>query len=203
MFGELLRDTALGRDDGLRGLLGLLALGRPQSTGVPKVCVYYSQSVSGLFVVKIEKTNSNSTRDFSKRITFTTVDPFVWSTLVVKARNPLRSLKKKATEDKENIILLPVDWGLSLKLKMSKIFFKGFLKLSRQKISKLESPSRWSHRRACPESREEGSETAGTWAPAHSSAEGPLTLHRTGARGSADVGNRGTAARPGAYRRHT
>ena len=30
-----------------------------------------------------------------------------------KSRNPLRSLKKKATEDKENIILLPVDSGLS------------------------------------------------------------------------------------------
>ena len=28
-------------------------------------------------VVKIEKTNSNSTRDFSKRINFTRVDPFV------------------------------------------------------------------------------------------------------------------------------
>ena len=26
VFGELLRDTALGRDDGLRGLLGLLVL---------------------------------------------------------------------------------------------------------------------------------------------------------------------------------
>ena len=26
MLGELLRDTALGRDDGLRGLLGLLVL---------------------------------------------------------------------------------------------------------------------------------------------------------------------------------
>jgi len=43
-------------------------------------------------VVKIAKTNSNSTRDFSKRINFTRVDPFVWSTLVVKIkkrRNPL------------------------------------------------------------------------------------------------------------------
>ncbi len=38
------------------------------------------------------------------------------STLVVKikkSRNPLRAHKKKATEDKENIILLPVDSGLS------------------------------------------------------------------------------------------
>ena len=46
-------------------------------------------------VVKIEKTNSNSTRDFSKRINFTRVDLFVWSTLVVKIkkrRNPLRSV---------------------------------------------------------------------------------------------------------------
>jgi len=63
-------------------------------------------------VVKIEKTNSNSTRDFSKRINFNRVDPFVGSTLVVKIkknRNPLRAF----TEDKENIILLPVDWGLS------------------------------------------------------------------------------------------
>jgi hypothetical protein len=42
-------------------------------------------------VVKIEKTNSNSTRDFSKSTNFTRVDPFVWSTLVVmikKRRNP-------------------------------------------------------------------------------------------------------------------
>jgi len=30
-------------------------------------------------VVKIEKTNSNSTRDFSKRINFTRVDLFFWS----------------------------------------------------------------------------------------------------------------------------
>jgi len=37
-------------------------------------------------VVKIEKTNSNSTRDFSRRINFTRVDPFVWSTLVVKIK---------------------------------------------------------------------------------------------------------------------
>jgi len=37
-------------------------------------------------VVKIEKTNSNSTRDFSKRINFTRVDLFVWSTLVVKIK---------------------------------------------------------------------------------------------------------------------
>ena len=37
-------------------------------------------------VVKIEKTNSKSTRDFSKRINFTRVDPFVWSTLVVKIK---------------------------------------------------------------------------------------------------------------------
>jgi hypothetical protein len=36
-------------------------------------------------VVKIEKTNSNSKKDQSKRINFTRVDPFVWSTLVVKA----------------------------------------------------------------------------------------------------------------------
>ena len=45
-------------------------------------------------VVKIEKTNSNSTRDFSKRINFTRVDLFFWSTLVVKIkkrRNPLRA----------------------------------------------------------------------------------------------------------------
>jgi hypothetical protein len=45
-------------------------------------------------VVKIEKTNSNSTRDFSKRINFNRVDLFVWSTLVVKIkkrRNPLRA----------------------------------------------------------------------------------------------------------------
>ena len=62
-----------------------------------------SQSVSGLFVVKIEKTNSNSTRDFSKRINFTRVDPFVWSTLVVKAG--IHSILKR---NKENIILLPV-----------------------------------------------------------------------------------------------
>jgi hypothetical protein len=43
-------------------------------------------------VVKIEKTNSNSTRDFSKRINFNRVDPFIGSTLVVKIkknRNPL------------------------------------------------------------------------------------------------------------------
>jgi len=46
-------------------------------------------------VVKIEKTNSNSTRDFSKSINFTRVDLFVWSTLVVKIkkrRNPLHIL---------------------------------------------------------------------------------------------------------------
>ncbi len=70
-------------------------------------------------VVKIEKTNSNSTRDFSKRINFTTVDPFVWSTLVVKIKKTQEStpsVLKRITEDKENIILLillPVDWGLS------------------------------------------------------------------------------------------
>jgi hypothetical protein len=43
-------------------------------------------------VVKIEKTNSNSTGDFSKRINFNRVDPFIGSTLVVKIkknRNPL------------------------------------------------------------------------------------------------------------------
>ena len=48
-------------------------------------------------VVKIEKTNSNSTRDFSKRMNFTRVDPFVWSTLVVKIkkrRNPLEHIEK-------------------------------------------------------------------------------------------------------------
>ena len=38
---------------------------------------------------------------------------FVWVNSCRKSRNPLRSLKKKATEDKENIILLPVDSGLS------------------------------------------------------------------------------------------
>jgi len=47
---------------------------RPESTGVPNICLV------------------NSCR---------------------KSRNPLRSLKKKATWDKENIILLPVDSGLS------------------------------------------------------------------------------------------
>ena len=60
-------------------------------------------------VVKIEKTNSNSTGDFSKRINFNRVDPFIGSTLVVKIkknRNPLRAFKNKATEDKDNIILL-------------------------------------------------------------------------------------------------
>jgi hypothetical protein len=38
------------------------------------------------------------------------------STLVVKikkSRNPLRAFKKKATEDKENIVLLPVASPLS------------------------------------------------------------------------------------------
>ncbi len=76
----------------------------PNRPGVPKV---FPDSC-----VKIEKTNSNSTRDFSKRINFTRVDPFVWSTLVVKIkkrRNPLRAYNR----DKEDIILLPVDWGLS------------------------------------------------------------------------------------------
>jgi hypothetical protein len=48
-------------------------------------------------VVKIEKTNSNCTRDFSKRINFTRVDPFVWVNSCRKSRIPLRSLKKKAT----------------------------------------------------------------------------------------------------------
>ena len=42
-------------------------------------------------VVKIEKTNSNSTRDFSKRINFTRVDLFVWSTLVVKIKKTQES----------------------------------------------------------------------------------------------------------------
>ena len=42
-------------------------------------------------VVKIEKTNSNSTRDFSKRIIFTRVDLFVWSTLVVKIKKTQES----------------------------------------------------------------------------------------------------------------
>ena len=37
----------------------------------------------------------------------------VWVNSLKKRRNPLRALKKKATEDKENIILLPVDSGLS------------------------------------------------------------------------------------------
>jgi len=82
---------------------------RPESTGAPKV---FPDSV-----VKIEKTKSNSTRDFSKWINFTRVDPFVWSTLVVKIKKTQESTPsflKKITEDKENIILLPVDWGLSL-----------------------------------------------------------------------------------------
>ena len=61
--------------------------------------------------VKIEKTNSNSTRDFSKRINFTRVDPFVWSTLVVKIKKTQEStpsvlvMPKKNNRDKENIIL--------------------------------------------------------------------------------------------------
>jgi hypothetical protein len=42
-------------------------------------------------VVKIEKTNSNSTRDFSKRINFTRVHLFVWSTLVVKIKKTQES----------------------------------------------------------------------------------------------------------------
>ncbi len=60
-------------------------------------------------VVKIEKTNSNSTRDFSKRINFTRVDLFVWSTLVVKIKKTQESTPsviKESNEDKENIILL-------------------------------------------------------------------------------------------------
>jgi hypothetical protein len=67
-------------------------------------------------VVKIEKTNSNSTRDFSKRINFTRVDLFVWSTLVVKIQKMQEStliILKRITEDKEDIILLPVASPLS------------------------------------------------------------------------------------------
>ena len=63
-------------------------------------------------VVKIEKTNSNSTRDFSKRINFTRVDPFVWSTLVVK----IKKTQESTPSVKENIILLPVDSPLSGKV---------------------------------------------------------------------------------------
>jgi hypothetical protein len=44
----------------------------------------------GLVVVKIEKTNSNSTRDFSKGL-ISRVDPFVWSTLVVKIKKTQES----------------------------------------------------------------------------------------------------------------
>ena len=67
-------------------------------------------------VVKIETTNSNSTRDFSKRINFTRVYLFVWSTLVVKIQKMQEStpiILKRITEDKEDIILLPVASPLS------------------------------------------------------------------------------------------
>jgi hypothetical protein len=38
---------------------------------------------------------------------------FVWVNSLKKRRNPLRAFKKKATEDKENIVLLPVASPLS------------------------------------------------------------------------------------------
>jgi len=69
---------------------------RPPVTVCLRWCAYLQQAsaTSGAVQdpsgqtrrVKIEKTNSNSTRDFSKRINFTRVDLFVWSTLVVKIK---------------------------------------------------------------------------------------------------------------------
>jgi hypothetical protein len=62
-------------------------------------------------VVKIEKTNSNSTRDFSKRINFTRVDLFVWSTLVVKIKKRRNHSEHILGEHNFTTVVSPLSLG--------------------------------------------------------------------------------------------
>jgi hypothetical protein len=82
--GHVLRETTS------RGLCGLVCPSHTSERGGERPQSWSSQSVRTL-VVKIKKTNSNSTRDFSKRINFTRVDPFLWVNSVVKIKKAQES----------------------------------------------------------------------------------------------------------------